>query len=161
MSSNTSGSFRHTSKYSATASKYGIGGAPVTAAKGSSGGGSKMWDGFKKGETEVDRKQQSAGAGGEPDGGGGRGGGEKDGLLEKDYIAEARHKSERFQACLTQVRRCKKKVFSDTKLTLGECFTCRGSRPLSLPSRSKASALTLPLSLTSPLYLFHSHRGSR
>lgn len=64
---------------------------------GGSGKTPGVWDGFKKGETEVDRKQ----AAGDPDDG--RGGGEKDGLLEKDYIAEARQKSERLQACLTQV----------------------------------------------------------
>lgn len=97
----SSGSFRHTSKYSATASKYGPGGAPAkgSSVKGGAGGGGKpgLWDGFKKGETAVDRQQASS----DPDGG--RGGSEKDGLLEKDYIAEARQKSERLQACLTQV----------------------------------------------------------
>jgi len=54
MSSATSGSFRHTSKYSATASKYGPngGGAGGVSGGGADGIGSKpagVWDGFKKG----------------------------------------------------------------------------------------------------------------
>ena len=64
--------------------------------RGGGPGGSKpgLWAGFKKGETAVDRQAASEGGGGS---------GERDGLLEKDYMAEARMKRERFQACVSQV----------------------------------------------------------
>jgi len=109
-------SFKHSNKYSATASKYGEGGVPTGAPKPVG-----VWDGFRPGQTAVDRKLAGGGGGADVggDGGGGGGGGggmggggggggdEKEALLRGELKSEleneARKKSAALWATVTQV----------------------------------------------------------
>ena len=134
----TQGSFKHTSKYAATATKYGTreDGDEADPSKNTSG----VWDGFKeRGPTA--RKNARLG--------------DREKLLDKDYMAEMRKKREQSNSVMTQVRGC----YDGTNRTLPistthvfpnarfpeiweplnsriTCLTHRFSHPLSKPKQA-------------------------
>ena len=87
----STGSFKHTSKYAATATKYGTRedetGAPEASEKPAG-----VWDGFGDAERSV-RARKGARLG------------DREKLLDKDYMAEMRKKREHRNGVMTQVRR--------------------------------------------------------
>jgi hypothetical protein len=92
----TQGAFKHSSRYAATASKYGSqrtdgppGGPPKSSRK-SGGSTPGAWDGVKpESKSSGQRRERDK---------------EKNSLLEKDYLAEAREKRERTSSIISNVR---------------------------------------------------------
>jgi len=85
----TQGAFKHTSKYAATATKYGT-------REGEDGDPSSkkepgVWDGFKNDE-RAPRSRKNARLG------------DREKLLDKDYMAEMRRRREQSNSIMTQVR---------------------------------------------------------
>lgn len=85
----TQGAFKHTSKYAATATKYGT-------REGEDGDPSSkkepgVWDGFKPDE-RAPRSRKNARLG------------DREKLLDKDYMAEMRRQREQSNSIMTQVR---------------------------------------------------------
>lgn len=85
----TQGAFKHTSKYAATATKYGT-------REGEDGDPSSkkepgVWDGFKNDE-RAPRSRKNARLG------------DREKLLDKDYMAEMRRQREQSNSIMTQVR---------------------------------------------------------
>ena len=87
----TQGAFKHTSKYAATATKYGT----REGEDGDGGPSSKkepgVWDGFKADE-RAPRSRKNARLG------------DREKLLDKDYMAEMRRQREQSNSIMTQVR---------------------------------------------------------
>jgi hypothetical protein len=87
----TQGAFKHTSKYAATATKYGTREGEDGDGDPSSKKEPGVWDGFKADE-RAPRSRKNARLG------------DREKLLDKDYMAEMRRQREQSNSIMTQVR---------------------------------------------------------
>ena len=126
----TQGAFKHTSKYAATATKYGTregedgdGGPSSEKAPG-------VWDGFKA-DARAPRSRKNARLG------------DREKLLDKDYMAEMRRQREQSNSIMTQVRaREARGTASEPSIRVRHERNANERRPRSIAPKREISRLS-------------------